>query len=249
MPQLKAYHRPTTIEKALQLLNRSGVTTALVAGGTHAIPQLSENVDEVVDLQAIGLTGITVGEQLVTFGAMVTLQAIADELQIPQSLREVVRRESASTFRNAATLGGVIAAPHRDSELLAFLLVSEAQVTVQNQNGQQALSLESFLRDIPAALGGGIITAVSVQTGGQIATDRVARTPADRPIVAALARKSPDGNLRLALCGVANVPLLVDPAADIKAAINPAGDFRGSAEYRRQMAALLARRVLDVLRD
>jgi CO/xanthine dehydrogenase FAD-binding subunit len=69
----------------------------------------------------------------------------------------------------------------------------------------------------------------------------------DSPIVAALARRSADGSIQLALCGVANVPVLVDPASDIKAAINPPADFRGSAEYRRQMAAIVSRRVLAEL--
>lgn len=249
MPQIKVYyHRPTTIDQALQLLNRAGVNTALLAGGTHAVPQLGNQVDEVVDLQAVGLTGITTGAQTLTFGAMVTLQMLVENPLTPDLLREAARREGANTIRNAATLGGVVAAPDRDSELLAALLVCEAQITVHNQNGQTVVSLETLLRDVPAALGGGIIIAISVATGGQTAADRVARTPADRPIVAALARKSPAGKLWLALCGVSNVPVLADPNADVKAAINPAGDFRGSAEYRRQMAATLARRVIAAVK-
>jgi hypothetical protein len=64
--------------------------------------------------------------------------------------------------------------------------------------------------------------------------------------VAALARRTPEGKLLLALCGVDAVPVLVDPA-NVKAGIKPPDDFRGSREYRRQMAAVLAKRVVDAV--
>ena len=93
-------------------------------------------------------------------------------------------------------------------------------------------------------MNGGVVTAVSLNIIGKTASDRVARTPADKPIVAALARLGDDGKVRLALCGVNNMPVLVDPD-NVKAAINPPHDFRGSTEYRRQMAATLTQRVLS----
>ena len=87
------------------------------------------------------------------------------------------------------------------------------------------------------------MTAVSLATTGKTASARVGRTPADQPIVAAVARLDPGGKLHLALCGVAHTPVLVDPH-NVKAAVNPPGDFRGSSEYRRHMAATLAERVM-----
>jgi carbon-monoxide dehydrogenase medium subunit/putative selenate reductase FAD-binding subunit len=65
--------------------------------------------------------------------------------------------------------------------------------------------------------------------------------------VSAAARLAPNDQLYLALCGVAPTPVLVDPD-NIKGVINPPGDFRGSAEYRRHMAAILAQRVIDEVR-
>ena len=51
----------------------------------------------------------------------------------------------------------------------------------------------------------------------------------------------------IALARRAGKPVLVDPNSNIKAAVNPQADFRGSTEYRRQMAATLSRRVLEQL--
>jgi CO/xanthine dehydrogenase FAD-binding subunit len=132
----------------------------------------------------------------------------------------------------------------KESEFLAALLVSEAEVQIQSSRGSKSLPLAGFLRDVAGSLEGGIVTAVSMATSGKTASARVGRTPADQPIVAAAARLTPSGQIYLALCGVAASPVLVDPN-NVKGAINPPADFRGSSEYRRQVAATLAKRVVN----
>jgi CO/xanthine dehydrogenase FAD-binding subunit len=104
------------------------------------------------------------------------------------------------------------------------------------------IPLERLLDELalPAAT---IITAVTIKTSGQTAAARTARTPADRPIVAAVARRAAGGQWRLALTGVADRPVL----AHLTDSLDPPGDFRGSGEYRRALAAVLTARVLDQL--
>ncbi len=244
MSQLKAYHRPKSVSEALRLLARPGVNTAVVAGGVHIVAHMSEMVDEVVDLQAVGLTEVNYTGKGLTLGAMVRLQTVVDDSRTPPLLREAARREGPNTSRNASTFGGVVVGAHKDSELLAALIVFEAEVRVETIGGTKNIPLTDFLLDVPAALSGGLVTSVSLATMGKTASARVGRTPADTPIVAAAARLTDNGQVRLALCGVANTPVLVDPD-NVKAAVNPTGDFRGSPEYRRQMAATLAKRVIS----
>jgi hypothetical protein len=64
----------------------------------------------------------------------------------------------------------------------------------------------------------------------------------DRPIVIAVARRAANGEVRLAIAGIADRPVIVDP--DRVAALDPPSDFRGSAKYRRSIATVLAQRVL-----
>ena len=64
------------------------------------------------------------------------------------------------------------------------------------------------------------------------------------PIVAAAARATNDGT-RVALCGIARTPELVD--VDNLDRLEPPGDFRGSSEYRRHLAIVLSTRVIEEL--
>lgn len=246
MPQIKAYHRPANLEEAIRLLARTGVNTAVVGGGAYITAHLDELVDEVVDLQAVGLTEVSYSGDRLTLGAMVRLQTIVEDSQAPALLREAAHREGPNTFRHAATVGGVVVGAGKESEFLAALLVSEAEVQMQSSRGSKSLPLAGFLRDVAGSLEGGIVTAVSLATTGNTASARVGRTPADQPIVAAAARMAANGQIYLALCGVAATPILVDPD-NVKGAINPPADFRGSSEYRRHMAITLAGRVMAEL--
>lgn len=257
MPQ--AYHRPQSVEEALQLLSRQGLNTAIIAGGTQLNSHLSapdaSSVDEVVDLQATGLDQVTHNENgssselpsnRLTLGAMVRVQTIVDDEQAPPLLREMARREGPNTFRNAGTIGGVIVAADPQSELLAALLVFEADVTMHTTAGAHTMALGDFLDDVRGHLQSGILTGVALQTAGSTAHARVARTPEDDPIVAALARHK-NGAALLALCGVAPTPILAGP--DDIADLDPPADFRGSSEYRKEMARVLAKRVLNELQE
>lgn len=244
MTLIQAYHRPRTLAEALNLLARPGLKTAVMAGGTY-LTSHAEGMDEVVDLQALELTGVAREGDSLTLGAMTSLQTVADAAEAPALLREMALREGPSTFRNQGTVGGAIVCADPESEFLAALLALEAVVTVVNQAGDRTLPLADFLADVRGSLAGGIITWVALAASGATASARVARTPADAPIVAAIGRKTPQGRVLLALCGVAPTPVIVAP--DQVASLNPPADFRGSSEYRREMAVLLTSRVLSQL--
>ncbi len=245
MPQLKAYHRPDSVEAALRLLARPSPRTAVLGGGTSLIADLPEDVEEIVDLQSVGLARVEHGADGLTMGAMVRLQTIVDDEKASNLLRLMAQREGPNTFRNAATLGGAVVGADPESELLAALLVLDATVMVQTLDGERSIPLAEFLADVKAALSGGLVTSVSMQNTGRTAHARVSRTPQDKPIVAALARIDESGAARLALCGVATSVVLADwHALD---ALKPPGDFRGSSDYRREMAMTLSQRVLQEL--
>ncbi len=245
MAVIKAYHRPTSADAALMLLSRRGVTSVLVAGGTAINARRDLEFDEIVDLQAAGLDELHRAGDRLTLGAMVRMQTVVDSPEAPDLLRDAAHREGPNTFRHVGTIGGAVAVADWESDLLAALLVLDTDVNVQAPEGHRMYGLAEFLEDPAKALDGGLITSISLAVTGATASDRVGRTPADKPIVAASGRRDLLGRLHLALSGVAATPILVDP--DKVGDLTPPDDFRGSSVYRREMAVLLSKRVLAAL--
>jgi probable selenate reductase FAD-binding subunit len=240
MATVTAYWRPSSVAQAFELLERPGAV--VLGGGTHLNAGRTDEAIEVVDLQALHLDGIEADSgESVQIGAMVTLQQLVDCDHLPEVVREAARREQPSTLRAQATIGGCVATGHAESELLATLLVFEAVVQVDGRGGAEELPLEAFLASLPVGAAR-VVLGVTIRTDGRAAVARTARTPADRAIVAAAARQTPGGR-RLALCGVAATPILVTSADGLA----PAGDFRGSPEYRRALAATLLTRAVEAI--
>jgi CO/xanthine dehydrogenase FAD-binding subunit len=257
-----AYYRPKTIEEALDLLTQPD--TVPLAGGTSLLAGDVEAA--VVDLQALGLDQIRVSEDEMYIGAMVRLADwftyLADNFQSrspAKLLQNAIHRAGPNTYRHAATTGGVAAARLPDSELLAAMLVLEGVLFLQSPE-EQTISLADYLA--LAERPSGLITEIRLSwTSGQGLSERVARTPADYPIVS-ITTWQPDGlPPRLAATGIDDRPIRLKKSEEILAAgltaeavslaaaaaagrcLHP-GDFRGDTAYRSKMAAVLTGRVL-----
>ena len=132
----------------------------------------------------------------------------------------------------------------KKSKLLAGLLAYDAAVTVARADAVWNVPVMDLLTEA-TMLRGGIITAVEIPRGGAGAAARTGRTPADTAIVAVVGCRAADGTLRLAATGMAGTPVVIDSNALDD--LDPPEDFRGSAEYRRHLAAVLTARVLAKL--
>jgi len=247
MPSVVAYHRPIDLDDAANLLKQP--RHRALGGGTVVVPEarlITEDGVSVVDLQDLGLNHISVDSAAseLTIGSGVTLGGLIENPNTPQLLCELAGRELPSTMRFQATIGGTVAQGNADSLLLAGLLVHDAMV---HCHGEDAVSLSQFLR---TGAGTRLVTSITIDLGVQNgAVASTGRTPADVPIVAAVAAIAGDETVRLALTGVASTPVLVAPAnhADPRSALNPPSDFRGSSQYRLHLADVLAKRVLAQL--
>lgn len=237
MPSVLAYHRPESLDEASTLL--AGPNRRAVGGGTVVVPDARVQRDEgveLVDLQALGLDTIDSDTGELRLGAMVRLGDLVDDPATPELLRRLARAELPSALRNQATIGGTIALGDGESVLLAGLLAYGAVV---HCHGREPEALEPVLAD---GIGDRLIIGVSFHPDGSGGYAATGRTPADTPIVAAVAHQGNDG-LLLALTGVAATPVLAHPA-DPAGDLDPPADFRGSAGYRRHLAEVLSARAL-----
>ncbi len=244
MAILYEYARPSDVDEALALLAKNEGRLLPLAGGTLLVGQLETRsltgIDGVVDLRDTGLDSIRVEGDVVRMGAMCALSGVtahpalcglADGLLV-----RAARGEGPVNLRNAATVGGVVACAEYDSEFYAALLALDASVTVRRPDGTEEtrpLAQCDAVRGLIVE----VTLALRDLRGGAA---RVARTPSDRPIVAAYAVRTPgvEPSTRIALCGVADRPL---PAG---ATLAPPDDFKGSAEYRLAMAEIVVRRAV-----
>ncbi|MBP11548.1 MAG: hypothetical protein CL397_14180 [Acidiferrobacteraceae bacterium] len=239
-----AYHRPTSIDEACNLIAAGAV---ILAGGT----KLNRNTNpydgppiprDLVDIQSLGLDQIsTNGTGNVTIGACATIQQVADDDRLPPVVRDAARREAPRTIRNTATIGGTAGAAVPQSELLAALLAHGATIRTESATGAEEFDLSQVLVE---GADYGLITEVTIETTGIAVAERVGRTPSDNPIVAVVGRQV-DGVLTLGIAGIATVPVLADPS--LMDELEPPGDFRGSTEYRRHLATVLTNRVIKEL--
>ena len=237
------YYRPLSLDDAIALIARPDAV--VLAGGTSVNAAPDRAPSTAVDLQALDLSGIDVEGDAVRIGATTRLQHLADSTLVPAVLRDLARREAPSTLRNMATVGGTIGAADAESELLAGLLAFGARVTLARAGSPTEHPLEDVLGDAELS-SGAIITAVVVPTSGRAAADRVGRTPMDRPILMAVAYAD-RAILRVAMTGVASVPMIVDPEHIDD--LDPPPDFRGSSAYRSALAQVLANRVVGAVTE
>jgi CO/xanthine dehydrogenase FAD-binding subunit len=97
-----------------------------------------------------------------------------------------------------------------------------------------------------------LITSISVPLNVKLAFDYVSRTPADKPIVCAALAQWSSGRTRLVLGGYGKSPRLAMDGTEAEGveaaarnAFHEATDEYGSAEYRMDVAATLAKRCLE----
>ena len=242
MTKIISYQRPKNIEEALSLVCQDKHVP--LAGGT----QLNANEDteplHLVDLQSLALKGIDRSNGKLKIGSMTTLHEIMKNSDSPNLIRLSSRSELPSTLRTLATIGGTIASGDSDSQLIASLLVHDAEVTILKSDGELSVPLQEVLSK-PELMDSGIILSIDIATDGESRLEATGRTPADTPIVAVATRQCSDG-YRMAITGVAPTPVLVDPE-NPTVSLQPTSDFRGASEYRIHLAQILASRTLNLL--
>lgn len=248
---ITAYHRPTTIEEALELLSRKQPSTRPLAGGT-ALNQPAKESFEVVDLQQLGLDHVQSRGNSLEIGATVRLQDLLAVAEVQPVLRRCVQLEATYNLRQAATLAGSLVAADGRSPLTTAMLALDASLMLQPN--EQTLALGEMLLNRPDILQRRLITRVDVATNARLAYHAVGRTPADWPLVAVAVAVWPAGRTRVALGGYGSAPIMAldGPEAGgladaVVSAFASAGDQWASAEYRQDAARILAQRALAEL--
>ena len=244
MPPLE-YHRPRSLAEAVSLLGRAQP----LAGGTVLTPR-RRRVEAVIDLQDLGLDRLEQSDETLELGSGVRLQSLADLDTVPEMLRESARREAGWNLRNAATLGGTVAAGDGRSPLLTVLVALQAEILIEPE-GRWA-DLDLVLSGRPDSFRGRLMTSMRFRVPAGQGYDQVARTPADAPIVCVAAASWASGPLSVALGGFGPAPLRLAAEGGVSGFVQAASlaygqaeDAWASAAYRSEVAGVLVQRTLE----
>lgn len=221
-----AYHRPETVDEAVEMLARLGEDAKVLAGGQSLVPVLNFRLSAPSDLVDLGRTGGLDGIEAsddggVHIGAMVTQrsaersQVVADRAPL---LAEVLPWIAHPAIRNRGTVGGSLAHADPAAELPAVMLTLQARMHVRGPAGSRQVAARDFFPGFfsTALAAGELLTgiqlpAAAARTGH--AFEEVARRHGDFALagVAALLTLDADGRVetvRLGLHGVGTGPVL-----------------------------------------
>jgi len=177
-------------------------------------------------------------------------------------------------IRNRGTIGGSLAHADPAAELPAVMLALKARLTVSSQSGTRDVAADDFFVGLftTAVEPGELLTDIRIPPSAKrsgFAFKEISRRHGDFALVgvAAVVQLDQKGHCieaRIALLSVGDRPMLAGEAAkalmgqqpsaeSIRAAadaaatrdIDPSGDIHASARYRRQLANVLTRRVLE----
>ena len=241
---ITAYHRPQTLDEALALLTQPN--TLPLGGGTLLSHPSADSV-QVVDLQSLGLDSLIKKGNDLEIGATATLQALLENENCPEVLKSAIKLEAPINIRNSATVAGTLVASDGRSPFATALLSLDAKLIIVNRQSS-IVNLGEFLPLRPR----GLITSITMPLNPKLAFEFVSRTPADKPIICAALTQWNSGRTRLALGGYGKSPLLAMDGTEADGleaaasnAYHEANDEWASAEYRMDVAAVLAKRCLE----
>jgi len=257
-----AYQKPGSLADAVKVLGADGDAKAL-AGGMTYIPVLKQRLAKpstVVDLSGLGLTGITVANNVVTIGAMTKHAAVAASAEVKAAIPALAALAGMigdEAVRHRGTIGGSIANNDPAADYPAAALALGATI----KTDRRSIKADDFFTGMfsTALEQGEIITAVEFPVPAKAAYEKF-RNPASRyAIVGVFVAQASGGAARVAVTGAGQGGVFRHAemekalsgnfsAAAIKgiktSPDNLNGDIHASSEYRAHLVGVIAGRAV-----
>lgn len=225
---------------------------------------MSTEKKDTVEIHEVEIEG---AKRSLFLGAQATLQAVYECPDCPEPVRQALSGRVSWQERVETTVARAINSPKQAPQWVATLLALGAKVVFLEDDIDES-GLADYMTRVDSKRGklGGVRLPLEVpeRVWGEA---HVGRTPADDPIVAAIAVVDLDSNVvrraRLGLTGVWREAARLAEAAQmliggqlteerikpviraLDSEVDPKGDFLGSDTYRRVMAGVVTRRALE----
>jgi carbon-monoxide dehydrogenase medium subunit len=143
------YHRPDSLDEAIELLARYGSDALVLAGGQSLMPLLAlrrARPAHLVDVQRlVELSALESSDGVVRFGAMVRHRKVERDGLVPALMRLAARHVGNIEVRNRGTLGGSLAFADPAAEWPAVALAMDATLVAVSVRGRRQIAMQDFV--------------------------------------------------------------------------------------------------------
>lgn len=256
------YARPSSLAEAVRLLGAYDGARALAGGQTltnvmkarAAAPDVLIDLNGLAELQTISRAA----DGGLEVGAMTTLSELmhsADVADARPIIGEVASQIADVQVRNRGTIGGNICSNDPTNHLPPVMAALGASMNIRGADGERTVRADDFFLGVymTAVEPGELLTKITIPAAGG-ARDGFASVTIgkDGTCIVSAAATVQDGQARIALGCVAAVPMLLTADPDeaavrraVQAAeLDPPSDVHASAEYRGQLAEIVAVRAV-----
>lgn len=207
VPTPFTYERATSVDNAIELLERLGDTARIVAGGHSLLPMMKlrlANFDYLIDINDLGaeLGGITVETDEIRIGAvtrhrdLLASEVLAEELPIFRDAESVI---ADPPVRNRGTLGGSLCQADPAEDLSAVCTTLGTSCVIRGSGGERVVTMEEFPRGPyeTCVADAEMLTEIRIplRAGGSSAYEKVERRAGDWAVVSAGAAVWMDGGV------------------------------------------------------
>jgi CO/xanthine dehydrogenase FAD-binding subunit len=273
------FFRPGTLDEVFELLNRFGDDARLIAGGQSLVPMMNLRMARpavLIDLVAVGLSGIRLEETTVRIGAMTRQSDLLTDATVRRHLPLVASAANHIGHfqtRSRGTVGGSLAHADPSAELSLVMVTLGASLRLQSMRGERLVPASEFFVDALTTVisEGEVLTEIIVPVSPgdckicfrefarrhgdfAIASAAVQLSLSDKSVVAGLGALGRVPHLCRELCAALSAETfdldgMKRLVAHELAGIEPISDLSGTGEYRRHVAAVLLLECLQEVFD
>jgi carbon-monoxide dehydrogenase medium subunit len=260
------YHRPKSLAEAASLFSSTGDAT-YISGGHTLLPTLKARLaspGHLIDLRHVPeLKGIQVSGDTVTIGAATTHGEVAKSADVKKAIATLAALAGSigdPQVRHLGTIGGSVANNDPAADYPSAVLALAGTV---HTDKRQIAADQYFTGLYTTALGEGeIVTKVAFKVPAQSGYAKFRNPASHYPMAGVFVAKHKDGSVRVAVTGAGNNGVFRWKAAEDALAKNFSadalkglsadtsgmmGDIHGTAEYRANLVAVMARRAMENL--
>ncbi len=152
LPARFEYHRPSTVDEALEILAEHGDDAKVLAGGQSLIPLLKlrfASVGHLVDVNRIpGLDGVEESDGVLRIGSMVRHNQLAASAVITArypTIAAAAPQIADPLVRNLGTIGGSLAHADPSGDLGSVMLAMGGSVVLRKVGGEREVPVKDFI--------------------------------------------------------------------------------------------------------